>query len=100
VAMTVLLLENADGNFCLRPELVSQLARLGVTNAALVRDEQTTGIVLEGWLFDPPRAAEAAATAVGAGPDVQTLHPVMYLAVSTAEHEGGRNVRDVSHARG
>ena len=87
--MTVLLLGNADGEFCLRQELVSELARLGVTNVSLVRDEQTVGIVLEGWMFDPARSAEAAAEAVGAASGTRTLHPVMHLAVSSAAYEGG-----------
>jgi hypothetical protein len=96
VAMMVLLLGNADGAFCLRQELVSKLAGLGITNVALVRDEQTAGIVLEGWLFDPSRSAGAAAEAVGARAGARTLHPVMHLAVSTAAPEGGRDVRNVS----
>ena len=82
--MLVLLLRDEDGKFCLRQELVSELARLGVTNVALVRDEQTVGVVLEGWLFDPHCSAAAAAAAVGAAPAVRTLHPVMQLAVASA----------------
>ena len=87
--MTVLLLGSADGDFCLRQELVSELARLGVTNVSLVRDEQTVGIVLEGWMFDPACSAEAAMAAVGAASGARTLHPVMHLAVSSAANEGG-----------
>jgi hypothetical protein len=89
VAMTVLLLDSVDGEFCLRQELVSELARLGVTNVALVRDESTVGIVLEGWMFDPERSAEAAAEAVNATPAARTLRPVMHVAVATAAAEGG-----------
>jgi hypothetical protein len=88
VAMTVLLLDGADGGFCLRPDLVSQLARLGVTNVALVRDERTVGIVLEGWLFDPERSADAAAEAVKATPAARTLRPVMNVAVTGAAGKG------------
>jgi hypothetical protein len=95
VAMIVLLLDDADGEFCIRPQLASELARLGATSVALVRDEQTVGIVLEGWSFDPACSAGAAADAVGAPPGTRTLHPVMELAVSTAAHEGGRNARDL-----
>ncbi len=51
--MMVVLLEASDGEFCVRPDQVAQLARLGVSNLALVRDRETVGIVLEGWLFDP-----------------------------------------------
>jgi hypothetical protein len=87
--MTVLLLDPADGEFCLRQELVSELARLGVTNVVLVRDERTVGIVLEGWMFDPAHSAEAAAEAVGAAPQARTLRPVMHVAVANAAAQGG-----------
>ena len=89
MAMTVLLLDGADGEFCLRQELVARLARLGVTRVELVRDERTVGIVLEGWMFDPERSAEAAAEAVNATPTARTLRPVMHVAVATAATQGG-----------
>jgi len=94
VAMLVLLLSSECREFCLRQELLSQLARLGVTNVSLVRDERTVGVVLEGWMFDPARSACAAADAIGGVSRARTLHPVMHLAVSAASHEGGRDVRD------
>ena len=86
MAMMVLLVGSEGGEFCLREELVSTLARIGVTNVAVVRDDRTVGIVLEGWLFDPARDARVAAEAVGAAPQARALHPVMHLAVSTASH--------------
>lgn len=98
MAMMVVLLDEANGEFCLRREFVDKLARLGVTSVALVRDEGTVGIVLEGWLFDPARSAGAAAEALGAASGVRTLHPLLHLAVSTAAHEGGRNVREIPSA--
>ncbi len=96
MAMMVVLLDGANGEFCLREELVASLARLGVTNVVLVRDERTVGIVLEGWLFDPAGAAGPAAEALGATPRARVLHPVLQLAVSTAANEGGRDVEKVS----
>ncbi len=90
MAMMVVLLGESDGEFCVRPEQVIELARLGVTNLALVRDDQTVGIVLEGWLFDPIRSAGAATAALDSGG--RTLHPVMHMAVTAAAREGGRNV--------
>jgi hypothetical protein len=87
--MTVVLLDGADGEFCLRQELVTELARLGVTRVELVRDERTVGIVVEGWLFDPEQSAAAAAKAVGAVPPTRTLRPVMHVAVSGAAARGG-----------
>jgi hypothetical protein len=89
VAMTVVLLDETNGEFCLRRELVDTLARLGVTSVALARDERTVGIVLEGWLFDPARSANAVVEAFGAASRARTLHPVLQLAVVTATDEGG-----------
>ena len=86
MAMMVVLLGAAD--FCLRPDHPSELARLGVTNVALLRDERTIGIVLEGWLFDPSQSSRAAAEAVGATA-ARTLHPVLQMAVSASASEGG-----------
>lgn len=92
MAMMVLLLQNTEGDFCLRQELVAELARLGVTNVALVRDEQTVGVVLEGWAFDPRGSSEAVVDAV-AGPTARTraraLHPLMEVAVSAGALDGG-----------
>ena len=80
MAMLVVLLDDPRGEFSLSQDLVTSLAQLGVTNAALVRDEQTAGIVLEGRLFDPARSADAAAAAVGEESTVRVLHPVVDLA--------------------
>ena len=85
--MMVVLLEEREGEFCLRPELISELARLGITNLGLVRDQQTVGIVLEGWSFDPASSAESATAVVAAGG--RMLHPVMHMAVTSAAGEGG-----------
>ena len=94
MAMMVLLLDDADGDLYVGQGLLSQLARLGITNLAFVRDEQKAGVVLEGWLFDPARSGRAAAEAVAAGSGARTLHPVMHLAVGTAAYEGGRDDRE------
>jgi hypothetical protein len=88
--MMVVLLEASDGEFCVRPEQISQLARLGVSNVALVRDPQTVGIVLEGWLFDPTRSGTAALSGLASGGRV--LHPVLHMAVSTASAPSGVEV--------
>jgi len=88
--MMVVLLEECEGEFCLRPELITELARLGITNLGLVRDQQTVGIVLEGWSFDPASSAATATAVVAAGG--RMLHPVMHMAVTTAAPEGGRSV--------
>jgi hypothetical protein len=93
VAMMVLLIE-CDGELCLAPGFASELAQLGVTNIALVRDDQTVGVVVEGWLLDPALSAGAVANVVGARSGVRTLHPVMEMAVSNAAHQGGHVVED------
>ena len=62
MAMVVVLVRSLAGEVSLGPESLHRLADLGVTNIALVRDEQTTGFVLEGWAFDPRRSTDAAVT--------------------------------------
>jgi hypothetical protein len=94
--MMVVLLDEANDEFCLRQDLVDKLARLGVTSVAVARDERTVGIVLEGWLLDPARSAGEVGEAFGVASAARALHPVLHLAVSTAAHEGGRDVEKVS----
>jgi hypothetical protein len=85
VAIVVVLLPVSDAEPSLQPAAISELARLGVTSVAVVRDERTVGLVVEGWAFDPGRSAAAVVAAV-AGPSARarTLHPLMEMAVSTA----------------
>ena len=83
----VVLLEASDAEFSVRPEQVAQLARLGVSNLALVREADTVGIVLKGWLFDPARSGAAAMCGLAA--DGRALHPVLHMAVSTAAAPSG-----------
>jgi hypothetical protein len=90
--MMVVLLEASDAEFCVRPAQVVQLARLGVSNLALVRDSDTVGIVLEGWLFDPARSGDAAVCGLAAGG--RALHPVLHMAVSTAAAPDGVRGRE------
>jgi hypothetical protein len=89
VATTVLLLDGSNGEFCLRQDLVALLARLGVTSVEVVCDRETVGIVLEGWMFDPERSAEAAARAVGPRAVTRLLRPVLHVAVARQAAEGG-----------
>jgi hypothetical protein len=86
--MMVVLVDAADGDVNLGDAVISELAKLGVTNVSLLRDRATVGIVLEGWLFDPARSADAAAAAIGAGSGLKSLHPVMHMAVANCT-EGG-----------
>jgi hypothetical protein len=96
VATMVVLLDHANGEFCLRPQAAEALAGLGVTSVAVVGNQQTVGIILEGWLFDPARSAGAAAAAVGAPPGAPVLHPILQAAVAAAVDQGGPDVEKVS----
>ncbi|MBA2524175.1 MAG: hypothetical protein H0V18_00125 [Pyrinomonadaceae bacterium] len=68
----------------LQPAALDALARLGVTSVSLVRDDETAGLVLEGWAFDPVRAHEAASAVTGTCDEARTLQPVVQMAVSSA----------------
>ena len=92
----VVLLDHANGEFCLHQQLLQKLAGLGVASVAVVGNEQTVGIILEGWLFDPARSAGAAAAAVGAPPGAPVLHPILQAAVSAAVDEGGPDEKERS----
>jgi hypothetical protein len=87
VAMVVVLFPVLDEEPALQPTAIASLARLGVTSVSLLRDEQTMGLVLEGWAFDSARAGEAARAAAGAREGVRTLQPLMQMAVSAAPAE-------------
>jgi hypothetical protein len=84
VATAVVLLPASVGEPWLRPAAATALARLGVTGIAVVRDDQTLGLVVEGWAFDPGRSADDLLRAVGAVPQARTLYPVLEIAVSPA----------------
>jgi hypothetical protein len=97
VAMMLVLLD-ANAGFSVRQDVVKELARLGVASVAVVRDSESIGVVLEGWLFDPARSAGAAASAIGRTGRARVLHPVLQMAVSTAQSQGGRDARKASTA--
>jgi hypothetical protein len=80
--MVVVLFPVSDEEPALQPTALAALARLGVSSVSLLRDEQTAGLVLEGWAFDPARASEAARAVAGAREGIRTLQPLMQMAVS------------------
>ncbi len=83
----LLVLLPAGTKTCLRSDAVSALARVGVTSVALVRDERSIGVVVEGWAFDPIRSADAVIAAVsGRSRRARMLQPVMEM---TLTHGGG-----------
>jgi hypothetical protein len=87
--MVVVLFPVSDDEPTLRPGALEELARLGVTNVALVRDGSTAGLVLEGWAFAVEAAPQAACAVAGASDGVRTLHPLAQMAVSAAAKGGG-----------
>ena len=68
----------------LQPSALRALARLGVTSVSLVGDDETAGLVLEGWAFDPARAHEAAGAVTGTSDEARTLRPLVQMTVSPA----------------
>jgi hypothetical protein len=86
--MVVLLMPIAAGAPSLDPDSLRRLAELGITNLALVRDEETVGLVLEGWAFDPTRSGRAALDAlVDTRVEARTLRPLTQLAVSAVSND-------------
>jgi hypothetical protein len=85
VAMLVVVMDRDDRRVLLTPSHVAALGRLGIASVGLVGDERTLAVVVEGWAFDPVRAADSAHTALGvADREVQTLYQLAHVAVSPA----------------
>jgi hypothetical protein len=90
VAMVVVLFPVSDEEPRLRPAALDELARLGVTSIAVLRDTSVAGLVLEGWAFDPCDTSRAAWAVAGAREDLRTLQPLVQMAISpAAAHSGG-----------
>jgi hypothetical protein len=87
--MLVLLFSTEDEEPKLEPAGLEELARLGVTNVALVRDASVAGLVVEGWAFDPRDAHRAVRAVAGACEGIRTLRPLVQMAVSSAAARGG-----------
>jgi hypothetical protein len=80
--MLLVLLPNGGGELSLGPAAARQLAALGVTRVAVLRNNETLGFVLEGWAFNPERTARQALDALaGDMRSATTLHLVMETAV-------------------
>jgi hypothetical protein len=78
----LLVLMSGLGDVALGPDSAVRLAALGVSSVSLVRDDESIGVVLEGWAFDPAvSGADATAILAGENAAVRTLRPVMHLAV-------------------
>lgn len=82
----LLVLLPAHAGTCLRSEAVAALARLGVTSVSLVRDDRSTGVVVEGWAFDPVGSAEAVIAAVsGRSRRARALQPVLEMTLTQGD---------------
>jgi hypothetical protein len=84
VAMIMMLFPVSDDGPRLEPAALEVLARLGVTSVALLRDSTVTGLVLEGWTFDPGDAPRAARALKGTREPIRTLQPLVHMAIPTA----------------
>jgi hypothetical protein len=84
VAIAVVLFRIADAEPTLETPGLEELARLGVTNVALVRDTRIAGLVLEGWAFDARDVERATRAVAGISDGVQTLRPLVQMSVSAA----------------
>jgi hypothetical protein len=89
VAMVVALFSVPDDPPVLEPAGLEELAKLGVTHAALFRDASVAGLVLEGWAFDARDAQRAVRAVAGPREGVRTLQPLVQMAVSSVAGSGG-----------
>jgi len=89
VAMLVVLLPDAGRELSLGSGAARQLAALGVTRVAVLRDDGTLGFLLEGWAFNPGRSARQALDALAADTrSATTLRPVMETALHSDPARG------------
>ncbi|HEU0235520.1 MAG TPA: hypothetical protein VFR14_03655 [Candidatus Limnocylindrales bacterium] len=71
------------------PEAAARLADVGITRVALLGDGSLTGVVLEGWAFDPARIDEAVRAVYPTGnAGIRILHALEHVAVPVAPGEG------------
>jgi hypothetical protein len=96
VGMVVVLFPISDEEPALEAGALTALAALGVTSVSLLRDEQTAGLVLEGWAFDPTRADEAVRAAAGARNGIRKLEPLAQMAVSAASTRSRTRAEEAS----
>lgn len=85
MALMVVMLPTG-ANARLYPDAVTDLARLGVTSLAIVRDDRSVGVVVEGWAFDPTGSADDVLSAIcGSRHRARALHPVMEMTLTQGE---------------
>jgi hypothetical protein len=80
--MLIVLLRDGGRELSLGSEAARQLAALGVTRVAVLRNDAMLGFLLEGWAFNPGRSARQALDALAADTrSATTLRPVMETAL-------------------
>ena len=90
MAMVVALFSIPDDDPVLEPAGLEELAKLGVTHAALFRDASVAGLVLEGWAFDARDAQRAVRAVAGTSEGVRALQPLVQMVVSSTASSGGK----------
>ena len=96
----VLMLWPADADLRIGSIQASQLAALGVTSLALLRDDESVGVVLDGWAFDPARSARAAGAVLVAELQSRILLPVLEVGVTSANVIGDTDDSTPATSRG
>jgi hypothetical protein len=82
MAVVLLVAASGAGDPIVGPDAAELLRDLGITRISLLRDGLTTGLVLEGWAFDPNRADDASrAIFAGGGASVRRFHEIERVAV-------------------
>ena len=82
MAMVAVLFPISDEEPNLEASALEELASLGITSVALLRDSSIAGLVLEGWAFDARDVQRAARAVAGTSDAVQTLRPLVQMSVS------------------
>lgn len=87
MAMAILVADASRPDPVVDPHVAERLAALGVTRIALLSDAIGTGVVLEGWAFDPADIDAAVRVVYPDGAEgVRTLREVGLVALArTAE---------------
>ena len=90
VAMVAVLFPISNSEPKLEASALEELASLGITSVALLRDSSIAGLVLEGWAFDARDVERAARAVAGTCDGARTLRPIAQMSVSTPDAHGGR----------
>ena len=88
MAMAIVLFQLADDVPKLEASALEELASLGITSVALLRDASIAGLVFDGWAFDARDVDRAARVVAGTSEGVQTLRPLVQMSVSAVNARG------------